>query len=83
MAVYIVIAVLVAALGIVTLAALALGLLSLPGLVRLERCGRCGHLTVTDARSAPRSCPQCRHEYLTHPLASLHHVQLRLPLTRH
>jgi hypothetical protein len=40
----------------------------------------CGHLTVTDARIAPQSCPQCRHEHLAHPLASLHRLPGRRPL---
>jgi len=82
-ALYIVISVLVAALAVVTVVALALGVLSMLGAVRLARCSACGHLTVTDTRTAPGSCPQCRHEHLTHPLASLHHVHLRVPAIRH
>jgi predicted Zn-ribbon and HTH transcriptional regulator len=74
MVVYLIIAVLVVALAVVTLAALAIGVLSMLGVVRLARCARCGHLTLTDARLAPGSCPQCRHEHLTHPFAALHRI---------
>lgn len=74
MAVYVVIALLVGVLAIATVAAAIIGILGLVGVLRFARCGHCGHLTVTDARTVPQSCPQCRHEYLTHPLASLHHV---------
>ena len=74
MALYILIAVLVSVLAVATVLAALLGILGLFGIVRFARCGGCGHLTVTDARIAPQSCPQCRHEHLTHPLASLHHL---------
>jgi len=74
MALYILIAVLVCVLAVVTVFAAILGILGLFGLVRFARCGCCGHLTVTDARTAPQSCPQCRHEHLAHPLASVHQL---------
>jgi len=83
MAVYIVIAVLVSVLAIATVAAAIIGILGLAGIVRLARCDRCGHLTVTDARTAPQSCPQCRHEHLTHPLAALHRLHVHDLLVRH
>jgi predicted Zn-ribbon and HTH transcriptional regulator len=80
MAVYIVIAVLVSVLAVATVAAAILGILGLLGIVRFARCRCCGRLTVTDARTSPQSCPQCRHEYLTHPLAGMHHLHSRLPM---
>jgi len=76
MALYVIIAVLVGLLGIATIIAMAIGLLSIAGVLRLDRCEHCGHLTVNDARTAPQSCMYCRHERLTHPLATLHHVHL-------
>jgi predicted Zn-ribbon and HTH transcriptional regulator len=79
MALYILIAVLVSVLAVATVFAAILGLMGLFGIVRFARCGCCGHLTVTDARTAPQSCPQCRHGHLVHPLASLHH----LPVLHH
>lgn len=83
MAVYIVIALLVSGLAVVTVAAAIVGILGLVGILRLARCDRCGHLTVTDAGTEPQSCPQCRHERLTHPLAALHRLHLHDLLVRH
>jgi predicted Zn-ribbon and HTH transcriptional regulator len=80
MAIYVLIAVLVCVLAGATVFAAILGIMGLFGIVRFARCGCCGHFTVTDARSAPQSCPQCRHEYLTHPLAGMHHLHVRRPL---
>jgi hypothetical protein len=79
MAIYVLIAILVSVLAVMTFAALAVGVLGLLGILRLERCARCGHLTATDARIPPLTCAQCRHPHLAHPIATLHHVQLRLP----
>ncbi|HEU5270347.1 MAG TPA: hypothetical protein VFU36_10530 [Jatrophihabitans sp.] len=83
MAVYIVIALLVSGLALVTVAAAIVGLLGVAGILRLARCDRCGHLTVTDARTEPQSCPQCRHERLAHPLATLHRLHLHDLSIRH
>jgi len=77
MAVYVVIALLVSGLAIATVAAAIIGILGLVGVLRFACCEHCGHLTVTDVRTVPQSCPQCRHEHLTHPLASLHHLRVR------
>jgi len=82
MAIYVVITVLASVLAVVTFAALAIGTLGLFGILRLDRCARCGHLTATDARIPPRTCPQCRHPHFAHPIASLHHVSLRHPVVR-
>jgi hypothetical protein len=83
MAIYVVIAILVGVLAVVTFAALAVGVLSLLGVLRLERCARCGHLTATEARFPPLTCAQCRHPHLAHPIASWRHIQFRHPATRH
>jgi predicted Zn-ribbon and HTH transcriptional regulator len=77
MAIYILTAALVSVLAVATAAALIIGLLGLVGFLRLAHCRHCGHLTVTDSRAAPQSCPQCRHEHLAHPLATLHHLHIR------
>ncbi len=73
MLIYLALAVLVGALAIATVLAQAVGLLSLGGFVRLARCNRCDHLTISDPQTRPASCPYCRHERLAHPFAALHH----------
>jgi DNA-directed RNA polymerase subunit RPC12/RpoP len=81
MAVYMIIAVLVGALAIVTLAALVLGLLGAGGLVNLVRCTRCAHLVIIGRDDTNPICPYCRHKHLAHPLTTLRHP--RRELLRH
>jgi hypothetical protein len=73
MAVYVIASVLVAVLAAASMIALAVGVLGALGAPCLLRCARCGHLTL--ATHEP-FCLHCRHPYLTHPVAALHHVQL-------
>lgn len=78
MAVYVVIAVLVGLLAVITLAGLVLGLLGAGGLVNLVRCTRCAHLVVLTRENTDLACPYCRHEQLAHPLMTLRHPRREL-----
>jgi hypothetical protein len=73
MAVEIIIALLVAALGIVTLTAAFIGLLAVGGLARLARCDTCGRLALATGERPLTDCPICRHERLLHPMTASHH----------
>jgi len=48
------------------------GALVLVGAVRFVRCENCNHLTMVHVRSIANTCMWCRHEYVMHPLHSIH-----------
>jgi len=48
------------------------GALALLGLVQFVRCENCDHPTMIYTRAVANSCLWCRHEYVMHPLHSIH-----------
>jgi hypothetical protein len=72
MVVEVVTGVLVSLLAIASVVAGAVGILCLMGAARLTRCQACGHLGLAAAHGPLRSCLQCRHERLFHPVLAHH-----------
>ena len=54
--------------GSITTAALYVGLAGLLGGIHVVDCGSCHHQTFSFGDAPTRSCPQCRHPLLLHPL---------------
>ncbi len=65
--------VLVAVLGLFSVAALAIGVLAAFGALRLARCSQCGHMVAVSGNGAAPACPYCRHERTVHLFATMHH----------
>lgn len=64
--------ILVAAVLLYTVFAALVGLLGAVGIVRIVRCTRCGRLGLCSRAEPLRSCVQCRHGWLLHPMYSWH-----------
>jgi hypothetical protein len=62
--------------GCITTAALYVGLLGLLGAIHVVDCRSCHHQTFSFGNQPSRSCPQCRHPLLLHPLRFMrrHHT---------
>jgi uncharacterized membrane protein YdfJ with MMPL/SSD domain len=73
MAIYVVTAVLVGVLAVLTLLAFAIGVLGAFGVMQIARCALCGHLSVVAQKRA--GCAFCRHPHLAHPLTAFHRAQ--------
>lgn len=52
--------------------AASVGAMALAGVVRFVRCEKCNHVTMVYTRAVANTCLWCRHEYVMHPLHSLH-----------
>ncbi|WP_395310421.1 hypothetical protein V4U86_06245 [Mycobacterium sp. AMU20-3851] len=64
---------LIVVLALATTLAIYVGLFNWFGAVHVVRCAACHHLTVSSARAAQTSCPQCRHQALLHPIYNARH----------
>ena len=57
---------------VIVATAASIGALALFGLVQFARCENCGHLTMLYTQAVANNCLWCRHEYVMHPLHSIH-----------
>lgn len=74
MPIEVVTAILVAVLGAITIVAAYVGILGATGNSVIQRCTRCGHMTIQRGGSACDECGYCRHDRLLHPLWTIRHA---------
>ena len=67
-------AVLILLLGAITVVAAYVGILGAIGTPVIQRCTRCGHMTIQCSQSPGAECGYCRHDRLFHPLWAIRHT---------